>query len=201
MAAESQKIAEHVLASSFFQRAERIGVYIHCAQLREVDTRPLLRALLSEGSQARCYVPLVEDKDSNMRLLHLESLDGLRKVLPFNILEPTTSYSDGAPREDVLHMAAPLQVLLMPGLAFDAAGRRCGRAGGYYDKLLARLLARAAACGCPPPLLVALAFEAQMLDSVPVEPHDRNVDVIITAHSVLRCSPRAHLELADEQKV
>ena len=46
-------------------------------------------------------------------------------------------------------------MLLMPGLAFDAAGRRCGRAGGYYDKLLARLLARAAGRGWSPPLLGA----------------------------------------------
>lgn len=46
-------------------------------------------------------------------------------------------------------------MLLMPGLAFDAAGRRCGRAGGYYDKLLARLLACAAGRGWPPPLLGA----------------------------------------------
>lgn len=44
----------------------------------------------------------------------------------------------------------------MPGLAFDSAGRRCGRAGGYYDKLLTRILARAASRGWPPPLLGAL---------------------------------------------
>ena len=44
-----QKIAEHVLASAFFQRGERVGVYVHCAQLREVDTRPLLRCLLRKG--------------------------------------------------------------------------------------------------------------------------------------------------------
>lgn len=44
-----QKIAEHVLASAFFQRGERVGVYVHCAQLREVDTRPLLRCLLMNG--------------------------------------------------------------------------------------------------------------------------------------------------------
>ena len=47
-----QEIAERVLASGFFQRAERVGVYIHCAQLREVDTRPLLEALLSAGAHA-----------------------------------------------------------------------------------------------------------------------------------------------------
>lgn len=55
----------------------------------------------------------------------------------------------------VLHMEGPLEVLLMPGLAFDVVGRRCGRAGGYYDKLLARVLARAASHGWPPPLLGA----------------------------------------------
>lgn len=41
-----------MLASGYFQRAERVGVYIHCAQLREVDTRPLLKALLSAGARA-----------------------------------------------------------------------------------------------------------------------------------------------------
>ena len=137
-----------------------------------------------------------------------DSLDGLRPAPPFNILEPTTSYSGGEPREDgadngsaflqtlntgggrkaftyalhlpcpvrtsassqgsltsrlraVLSMEAPLQVLLMPGLAFDAAGRRCGRAGGYYDKLLARLLARAAGRGWLPPLLGAPSMWVQ----------------------------------------
>jgi len=53
-------------------------------------------------------------------------------------------------------MPAPLQVLVMPGLAFDSAGPRGGRARGYYDKLLTRILARAASRGWPPPLLGAL---------------------------------------------
>ncbi len=94
-AAAGQRITERVLASDFFQQVERIGVYVHCARLREVDTRPLLAALLAKGahrhflvhraalaepdaaprccagSRARCYVPLVEDRQSNMRLLHL----------------------------------------------------------------------------------------------------------------------------------
>ena len=94
-AAAGQRITERVLASAFFQQVERIGVYVHCARLREVDTRPLLTALLAEGAyrhcivhhaalaepdaapcrcvgcRARCYVPLVEDRQSNMRLLHL----------------------------------------------------------------------------------------------------------------------------------
>ena len=45
---------------------------------------------------------------------------------------------------------------------------------------------------------VALAFEPQMVDSVPVEPHDRNVDIIVTARGVLRCSPKAQQGLGSE---
>ena len=51
-----------------------------------------------------------------------------------------------------LEADAPLELLLMPGLAFDEAGRRCGRGGGYYDKLLSRLRERAEHHGWEPPL-------------------------------------------------
>ena len=53
----------------------------------------------------------------------------------------------------VLEMDAPLDLLLMPGLAFDKKGRRCGRGGGYYDKFLARCQQRAQQLGWHPPLL------------------------------------------------
>ena len=62
--------------------------------------------------------------------------------------------------------------VLVPGVAFDPGGGRLGYGGGYYDRLLG-----AVAAGTP---LVAGAFEAQMVDVVPMAPGDRRVDRVIT---------------------
>ncbi len=48
----------------------------------------------------RCFVPRIQDKQSNMQLLHLDTMEGLRTVPPFGIREPTEQYADGTPRQD-----------------------------------------------------------------------------------------------------
>jgi len=65
-----------------------------------------------------------------------------------------------------------VDVVLVPGLAFDAQGRRLGYGGGYYDRLFGGLTAR--------PPLVAGAFEAQMVAAVPVGAHDVPLDIVVT---------------------
>ncbi|MET0203775.1 MAG: 5-formyltetrahydrofolate cyclo-ligase, partial [Casimicrobiaceae bacterium] len=62
--------------------------------------------------------------------------------------------------------------VLVPGVAFDVAGRRLGYGGGYYDRLLPLLPAHAPR--------IAGAFEAQMVAAVPFGPHDLTVDAIVT---------------------
>jgi 5-formyltetrahydrofolate cyclo-ligase len=63
-------------------------------------------------------------------------------------------------------------VILTPGVAFDRAGARLGRGGGFYDRLLsdASLKARR----------IAVCFGCQLVERVPVEPHDAEVDAIVT---------------------
>jgi 5-formyltetrahydrofolate cyclo-ligase len=188
MAAESAAAAAHLLSADFMRQARRVGVYVHCARLREVDTGAVLAAALAGG--ARVYVPRVQDSDANMHFLHIQGPEDLRAVPPFGILEPHPTRADGSPREDALEADAPLEVVVLPGLAFDGGGRRLGRGGGYYDKFVAACRRRAEERGWAPPVLAALAFGTQVVGRVPVAPHDQRVDVLATAEGLRRCTAR-----------
>ncbi|GAX76372.1 hypothetical protein CEUSTIGMA_g3818.t1 [Chlamydomonas eustigma] len=186
---ESQQICKAALGCPAISNASNLGLYVHCSRLREVDTSLILNSVLGAPGK-RCYVPLVEDKDSNMKLLHIGSLSDLVAAPPFGILEPSRTYADGTPRQSVMEDDVHLDVLLMPGLGFDLQGRRLGRGGGYYDKMLVRLREAAAAAGKPAPLLVALSFSSQLLHEVPVGPFDQIVDLLILPDGIAQCSQR-----------
>lgn len=121
-----------------------------------------------------------------------ERLPGWRWVLPRVETDGSLTFRDrDLPRE--LHlwgMEQPvgggqsipvheLDLLLVPGLAFDRTGRRLGRGGGYYDRLLAE---RRADC-----LAVGVTWLERVLDEVPIESHDRRVDMLATEAGVERC--------------
>uniref|UniRef100_A0A383V9D9 5-formyltetrahydrofolate cyclo-ligase n=1 Tax=Tetradesmus obliquus TaxID=3088 RepID=A0A383V9D9_TETOB len=193
MRQQSSQIAQQVIASSFFRQARSVALYITCERLREVDTMALLQAALQQGKQ--CFVPLVEDSQSNMALLHIDTLDDLQPAPPFGILEPSKQQRYGSDRQNALQVAGGLDLLLMPGLGFDREGGRLGRGGGYYDKMVHALDARAQQHGWQPPWLVALAFSQQLVQQVPTSHHDRDVDVLAMPTGLLRCSSRAKQHL------
>jgi 5,10-methenyltetrahydrofolate synthetase len=131
------------------------------------------------------FLPVVHPHEAAaMALLHVDGVVAgvdVHEAPPFGIREPTDAYPPGHPRAGAPRASAldaGLDVLLLPGAAFDAAGRRLGRGGGYYDSFVASL---AAARDAPPPLLVGLAFAQQLVPTVPTEAHDVGVDVLVTA--------------------
>ena len=70
-------------------------------------------------------------------------------------------------------------LVLVPGLMFDPWGKRLGRGGGYYDRLLARL---------PRARCVGICFECCIGERVPVEDHDRCVDLVVTEDRTIDCT-------------
>ena len=73
-----------------------------------------------------------------------------------------------------------IDLIVVPALAYDRSGNRLGRGGGFYDRFLARPGLRATTCG--------LAFDEQLVDSVPVHTKDYPIDVLVTDRGVLRFS-------------
>lgn len=191
MTAESKVIEEHLRRTRLLDDAKVVCIYVDCPRLREVETSLLLDDAISQDAKKAIYAPRVLDSDSNMHFLRIHSLDDLESVPPFGIREPRPTTSDGRPREDVADVDSTVDLVVMPGLAFDMQGRRLGRGGGYYDKFLSGCWSKAEKKGCDPPLLAALAFEVQMFQEVPVEPHDKTVDIVVTGKGVKCISERA----------
>jgi 5-formyltetrahydrofolate cyclo-ligase len=89
----------------------------------------------------------------------------------------------GASRDPEAIDPEAIDAALVPGLAFDAAGRRLGRGGGHYDRFLPRLR--------PDCLRVGLCFEGQRLAALPTECWDESVDAVVTEAGIWEVAGRA----------
>ena len=100
---------------------------------------------------------------------------------------PPGAGDDPSPPDAVLGCA----LVLVPALAVADDGSRLGRGGGSYDRVLTRL--HVARAGAPPrragPCTVAVVHDDEVLDRLPVEPHDRCVDAVLTPERGLRLLP------------
>ncbi len=140
----------------------------------EVPTMPLIELALNR--QVPVAVPWVGGSD--LQLTAIRSLDELEPAA-FGLLEPPGALKQSTER--AVDPGVP-DLYLIPGLAFDRQGGRLGYGRGYYDRLLRR--------AGPGPLRVALAFEVQLIDQVPVTDEDERVDLIVTDQAVYRVSER-----------
>jgi len=119
---------------------------------------------------------MVGDDLKMLRVYQGEDLSALPRNA-WGIAEP----HDESTRETVFD-ALDLDLVLVPGLAFDATRRRLGKGRGFYDRFLTSYLAATEAAGKPRPYLLSLAFLEQMVPEVPIEAHDQVVDDVWTVN-------------------
>ena len=162
----SRRIVDTFMALPEYQRAATVMFYVDVRS--EVRTRQHFPAALAGGK----IIVIPYCVDGELELFHLQSMDELT-VGMYKILEPRPELR-GVPAKNV--PVEELDLIMVPGVAFDRRGARSGHGMGYYDKLLehARLDAT----------LIALAFECQLFDEVPTQSHDIFMDKIITEAAV-----------------
>lgn len=153
--AASEQLCRMLTSHPAYQNANSLYCYLSYNQ--EVRTDPLLRQAQRDGK--RIAVPKLYGDE--MRFLWL---DELAAVAPgrFGIPEPIANEPE-ADDETAL--------VLMPGLAFDAKGNRCGYGRGYYDRYLEKH---------PLHPTAALCFDFQLLPSVPAEETDVPVGFVLS---------------------
>ena len=152
----SQKLGQLFAASEAYQNAKTIYGYLPYNQ--EVRTVAMLEKARADGKKVavpKCY-------GEEMRFIYMDDLSKVEKGYA-GIPEPI---ADEPVADD------PPALVLMPGLAFDPAGHRCGYGGGFYDKFLA---------AAPTHPTLALCYEFQMFDHLEVDSHDIPVDTVLWA--------------------
>ncbi|CAI9767316.1 unnamed protein product [Fraxinus pennsylvanica] len=198
---EDDAIQSVILEAPWFKSCKGLCAYISCSALREVDTSKVLSEILKntdrdDHSQVskKLYVPRVEDKNSHMRMLNISSMNDLI-ANTMDILEPAPVDAEGNERQDVLFADEPVDLFLLPGLAFDKSGRRLGRGGGYYDTFLIKYQELAKARNWKRPLFVALSYSLQILDEnvIPMTPNDVLVDALVSSSGVIPISSAAQM--------
>jgi 5-formyltetrahydrofolate cyclo-ligase len=136
----------------------------------EVQTTQMVRDTLERGK--RVAVPFIETTTRTLRISIVEDVD--RDLGPghFGILEPYV---------EAIREVSPtlIELVILPGVAFDTAGGRLGRGGGYYDRLLATL--------SPAVPKIGLAFALQIIPCVPTLPYDIPIDILVTEEGVVCC--------------
>ena len=158
----AERIYEHLFAQPAFRSAGQVAIY--AALPDEVPTRPLFDSLTRGGTA--CLLPRVVPAGP-LVFARVEDWDELRPGR-LGVLEPAASAPAVVPGPD--------DVVIVPGIAFDRAGWRLGRGGGYYDRTFP------AGAG-PQPLLFGVACEGRIEESVPHGSHDRAMDAIVTEHA------------------
>lgn len=162
----SKKIVNRFIDLPEYRAAQSIMFYVDVRD--EVRTRQALPAAVASGK--RIIVPYCVDGE--LELFWLENIDELELGM-YRILEPKNELRL---LESKRIQPTDLDLVMVPGVAFDRTGGRTGHGKGYYDKLLqhARLDAP----------LIALAFECQMFEKIPAESHDIYMDKIVTEDAI-----------------
>lgn len=166
--ARSALIHQRLFAQLEFFQAEVIAFYM--AIDREVRTQEMVREALGQGKKV--LIPKLYREADPLRLSEVRDIDAELRRGPWGILEPQEEYLRPIPLAEV-------ELIIVPGVAFDPKGGRIGFGKGYYDRMLARM---GGSVG-----LIGLAFEFQVLPEVPQLRHDISVHKIITEERVICC--------------
>lgn len=159
----SAKIKNMLFSLDCFKGADCAkNVCTYISSFKEVDTVDIVKKL--REMNIGIIVPISNTDSCTLTLSKIDGMEDLQKGA-YGILEP---------REIRTAEESEIDVILVPGLAFDKRGGRMGFGKGYYDRLLAKTTA----------VKIGLCYDFQLFDKIPTESHDVPLDYVITEKEI-----------------
>jgi 5-formyltetrahydrofolate cyclo-ligase len=164
---------------TLLEREQWSTLFIYVNFRSEVETEELIKRCIKGG--IRVAVPLVDASAVNMIPFLISDPERDLKPGYYNIPEPD-------PQKALRVAAAEIDAAVIPGSVFDIHGGRLGYGGGYYDRFLLN--------DAPQAKRIGFAFELQVVEKVPLEPHDQPLDILITEKRIVNI-PRSTREFSN----
>ncbi|MCJ7572167.1 MAG: 5-formyltetrahydrofolate cyclo-ligase [Candidatus Thermoplasmatota archaeon] len=165
--AKSKQIKNRLFQIDEFKKAKNILFYV--SYDGEVFTHDAIKDAFIDK---KVVVPISNKEDYSLILSKLYSFEDLGEG-PYGILEPK--------KEKIKEISIDeIDLIIVPGIGFDLKGNRIGHGKGFYDRLLKNT-------NVP---IIALAFEFQIIENIPIDSHDKPVDIIITEKRIIYCKNR-----------
>ena len=158
---DDRALCRNILESPWFQQAKTVMAYM--AIPSEPDLGPVIGEIFARGKTL--ILPRCEP-ECRLSARRVTSLEGLMPGA-FGILEPGPELPEADPVE--------IDLVLVPGLAFDRTGRRLGQGKGYYDRFLS---------SCPGR---TMGVCRRTVEEIPTEDHDIRMDAVVTEDQVMYC--------------
>ena len=164
----SRAVEERLFASKGFSVCKNIMFFLSFGN--EVRTDEMITRSLKERKQV--YVPRLITRERRMEVCEITDMDQEFELGSYDIREPSR-------RNSKVVSPSIIDAVIAPGLAFDRSGGRIGYGGGYFDWLFKQLPGEA--------LRLGVAYEFQIVDSIPQDFWDERVQSIITENDTIDC--------------
>jgi len=162
----SQQVFLRLIETIEYRNCQNVMFYV--ATRSEVQTEEMIKTSIKMGKNT--FVPIILTECTNLAPSKMYDFDNELEKGKKGILEPKKEYYRLFPPEDI-------DLIIIPGIAFDLSGNRIGRGFGYYDNFLRKV--------CSSAKIIALAFEMQIVKEIPNDKNDIPVDKIITEKRII----------------
>jgi 5-formyltetrahydrofolate cyclo-ligase len=166
LAAHTRIIEDRLFEFANFLESRIVLLYVNAQN--EVATDAIIKRTIEFNKIL--VLPAFDTAASTMTLMKVDNPDKELVTGPRGILEPNPNKCKPVPLDCI-------DIAIIPGVAMDEKGGRIGSGDGYYDRIIPDLPITTRKVG--------LVFEGQLVPQVPMESHDKHVDIIITENRVI----------------